>query len=43
MTRTLAGFCDYRDMVNITRGYGDERIRGILGENFLRVVEEVNG
>ncbi|MFE0148580.1 dipeptidase [Nonomuraea sp. NPDC059007] len=48
VTQTLAGFRDYRDMVNITRGlvsrgYGDEQIRGILGENFLRVFEAVNG
>lgn len=44
--RTLAGFDDYRDYPNITRGlvargYADEQIRGILGENFLRVFQAV--
>jgi membrane dipeptidase len=44
----LVGFDDYRDYPNITRGlvsrgYDDEQIRGILGENFLRVFEEVCG
>ncbi|HEX2038668.1 MAG TPA: membrane dipeptidase [Acidimicrobiales bacterium] len=44
----LVGFDDYRDMPNITRGlvsrgYSDEEIRGILGENFLRVFETVCG
>ena len=47
-THTLRGFDDYRDMPNITRGlvkrgYTDEQIAGILGENFLRVFEEVCG
>lgn len=46
--RNLIGFDDYRDMPNITRGlvgrgYTDEQIRGILGENFLRVFEQVCG
>jgi membrane dipeptidase len=45
---TLTGFRDYRDLVNITRGlvargHPDEHVRGILGENFLRVLEQVNG
>lgn len=45
---TLAGFRDPRDLLNITRGlvsrgYEDARIRGILGENFLRVFEDVCG
>lgn len=45
---SLIGFGDYRDFPNITRGlvrrgYGDEEIRGILGENFLRVFETVCG
>lgn len=45
---TLVGFDDYRDFPNITRGlvkrgYTDEKIRGILGENFLRVFETVCG
>jgi membrane dipeptidase len=44
----LIGFDDYRDFPNITRGlvkhgYGDEQIAGILGENFLRVFEQVCG
>jgi membrane dipeptidase len=44
----LVGFDDYRDLPNITRGlvkrgYSDIQIRGILGENFLRVFEEVCG
>jgi membrane dipeptidase len=47
-THTLRGFDDYRDMPNITRGlvkrgYTDEQIQGILGENMLRVFEEVCG
>ena len=42
-THTLRGFEDYRDMPNITRGlvargYDDEQIAGILGENFMRCV-----
>jgi membrane dipeptidase len=45
---TLVGFSDYRDMPNLTRGlvkrgYDDEQIKGILGENFLRVFGEVCG
>ncbi|HEX2038669.1 MAG TPA: membrane dipeptidase [Acidimicrobiales bacterium] len=44
----LVGFDDYRDMPNITRGlvargYTDEEVEGILGENFLRVFEQVCG
>lgn len=47
-TENLVGFDDYRDFPNITRGlvkrgYADEQIRGILGENFLRVFEVVCG
>lgn len=47
-TPNLVGFDDYRDFPNITRGlvkrgYSDEQIRGILGENFLRVFEAVCG
>jgi membrane dipeptidase len=46
--RNVVGFDDYRDYPNITRGlvgrgYRDEQIRGILGENFLRVFEQVCG
>ena len=46
--RNLLGFDDYRDFPNITRGlvargYSDDEIRGILGENFLRVFEGVCG
>ena len=48
LTRKLVGFGDLRDLPNITRGlvkrgYGDEEIRGILGENALRVFEDVCG
>jgi len=48
VTRRLAGFDDCRDLPNITRGlvhrgYTDEQIKGILGENALRVFEEVCG
>lgn len=44
----VEGFDDYRDFPNITRGlvsrgYSDEQIRGILGENFLRVFGAVCG
>jgi membrane dipeptidase len=47
-TTNLIGFDDYRDFPNITRGlvkrgYTDEQIKGILGENFLRVYEQVCG
>jgi len=46
--RTLVGFDDYRDYPNFTRGlvkrgYSDPEIKGILGENFLRVFEQVCG
>jgi membrane dipeptidase len=48
VTRRLIGFDDCRDLPNITRGlvkrgYSDEQIRGILGENALRVFEQVCG
>jgi membrane dipeptidase len=47
-TQNLVGFDDYRDFPNITRGlvargYTDDQIRGILGENFLRVFASVCG
>jgi membrane dipeptidase len=47
-TKRLIGFQDCRDLPNITRGlvkrgYADERIQGILGENALRVFKEVCG
>jgi len=47
-TINLIGFDDYRDFPNITRGlvkrdYNDKQIKGILGENFLRVFEDVCG
>jgi len=45
-SKRLLGFQDCRDLPNITRGlvkrgYNDEQIRGVLGENALRVWEEV--
>jgi membrane dipeptidase len=48
VSHTLRGFTDYRDMPNLTRGlvargYSDEQIQGILGDNFLRVFEDVCG
>jgi membrane dipeptidase len=48
MTQRLVGFDDCRDLPNMTRGlvkrgYDDEAIRGILGENALRVFAEVCG
>lgn len=48
VTKRLVGFDDCRDLPNITRGlvkrgYSDEQIRGILGENALRVFAEVCG
>src|SRR5581483_4456484 len=48
VTRNLVGFDDVRDFPNITRGlvkrgYSDEQIRGILGENALRVFADVCG
>jgi membrane dipeptidase len=48
VTQRLAGFGDVRDLPNITRGlvkrgYSDEQIKGILGENALRVFAEVCG
>lgn len=47
-TKRLDGFHDCRDLPNITRGlvkrgYSDEQIKGILGENALRVFKEVCG
>jgi membrane dipeptidase len=48
VTRRLVGYSDCRDLPNITRGlvrrgYSDEEIRGILGENAIRVFGEVCG
>lgn len=47
-TQKLIGFDDYRDFPNITRGlvargWSDEDIRKVLGENFLRVMAKVCG
>ncbi len=47
-TRNVIGFDDYRDFRNVTRGlvargYNDEQVRGILGENFIDVFESVCG
>ena len=46
--RCLLGFDDVRDFPNITRGlvskgYTDEKVRGILGEDVWRVFEAVCG
>lgn len=48
VTRNLIGFDDYRDMPNLTRGlvargWTDEDITKVLGENFLRVMESACG
>jgi membrane dipeptidase len=48
MTQNLLGFDDYRDFPNITRGlvargYSDQQVLAILGENFLRVFGAVCG
>jgi membrane dipeptidase len=48
LTKRLVGFDDCRDLPNVTRGlvkrgYSDEEIRAILGENALRVFAEVWG
>jgi membrane dipeptidase len=48
VTRRLIGFDDCRDLPNIPRGlvkrgYDDEQIRGILGENALRVFAQICG
>jgi membrane dipeptidase len=48
VTKRLIGFDDCRDLPNITRGlvkrgYSDEQIQGILGENALRVFCESCG
>jgi len=48
LTQRLDGFADGRDLPNITRGlvkrgYADNEIRGILGENALRVFAAVCG
>jgi len=47
-TQNLVGFDDYRDFPNITRGlvargYTDDQIRGMLGENFIRLFSAVCG
>lgn len=44
--RHTTGFEDYQDFPNITRGlvkrgYSDEQIAGILGENAQRVMDDV--
>jgi membrane dipeptidase len=46
VTKRLVGYDDCRDLPNITRGlvkrgYSDEQIQGVLGENALRVFAEV--
>lgn len=47
-TQKLGGFDDYRDFPNITRGlvargWSDDHVRKVLGENFLRVMEKACG
>jgi membrane dipeptidase len=44
--RSLDGFSDYREVVQLAdellrRGYTDAQVRGILGENYLRLFGEV--
>jgi membrane dipeptidase len=44
--RALDGFSNYAEIVNLidrlqARGYGDDDVRKILGENYLRVFEQV--
>jgi membrane dipeptidase len=48
VTDRVIGFDDYRELPNITRGlvkrgYSDEQVQGILGENALRVFAEICG
>jgi membrane dipeptidase len=48
VTDRLIGFDDYRDLPNIARGlvkrgFSDEQVKGILGENALRVFGDVCG
>ena len=48
LTQRLVGFNDCRDLPNITRGlvgrgYRDDEIRGMLGENVMRVFEGICG
>ena len=48
VSRTTEGYEDARDFINYTRGlvsrgYTDEQIKGILGENFLKLFESVCG
>ena len=44
--RNVEGYSDYAEIVNVadrlsTRGYSERDVHKILGENFLRVFEEV--
>jgi len=48
VTQRLNGYADCRDLPNITRGlvkrgYTDEQVQGIIGENALRVFEDICG
>ena len=47
-TRKIKGYRNWRDFINlarglVSRGYNDEEIKGILGNNFLRIFRQVVG
>jgi membrane dipeptidase len=46
--RQTKGYRNWRDFINlsrglVSRGYSDEEVKGILGNNFLRIFREVVG
>ena len=46
--RNIEGYSDYAEIVGVAErlaahGYSDQDVRAILGENFLRVFEQVFG